>query len=254
MMIPVTFLLLLSACRFALYGSDNSGLGILGRFDLTPPADDDLVYINQETVAMKNAFKDHKVRNSSLRIDELLCVSFLTLAPADTLPASMPTAASLLLENIKAMGSHCSWAIVIHQAPSIENVTDFCKNRTVALSVVFCGPVANKLLSLQRTGLQIPRLLLYREVLQLSLNYRRVFLVPFDVSLQRFDAAKFLQISQCSFYPHAPPILVQPLIEDSSYTGSSSLSWHQDYFFRSPWSLQNRSHILSTAAGMITLR
>ena len=34
----------------------------------------------------------------------------------------------------------------------------------------------------------------------------------------------------------------------------SRFEWRQEYYFRSAWAISNRSHIISTAAGVLTLR
>lgn len=40
----------------------------------------------------------------------------------------------------------------------------------------------------------------------------------------------------------------------SSYCRVSRFEWRQEYYFRSAWAISNRSHIISTAAGVLTLR
>ena len=110
-------------------------------------------------------------------------------------------------------------------------------------------------------------------------NYRRIFLIPSDISLRRFDAVAFLMYSRCPFPPHGSPMLAQPLFDDHSFIGEQRISmafvcvlyvcmysmylpsaepsrfeWRQEYYFRSAWAISNRSHIISTAAGVLTLR
>ena len=55
-------------------------------------------------------------------------------------------------------------------------------------------------------------------------NYRRIFLIPSDISLRRFDAVAFLMYSRCPFPPHGSPMLAQPLFDDHSFIGEQRIS------------------------------
>ena len=80
------------------------------------------------------------------------------------------SAASLLLENLRSVGSSCVWAIFIEAGPPSAGpgaLKRFCEQDAVQSVSVFCGAVqGGEAAAAAGAGLlRRPRLLLYREIL-----------------------------------------------------------------------------------------
>lgn len=225
----------------------SSSALLLQSLSLTPAEDDDLSNSNQETVALKLAFADHKLRQSSNVTEDLLCVSFLLLPLSEETHHTKKSSLALLMDNIKVMGSKCRWAVYIYQAKSTQQISSVCELKEIKARTVFCGAVAQTLLTLQKSDYSTPLILLYREVLPLSLKYRRLLILSADSSLAGFDAVTYLQTVRCSFFPHAPPLIAQPLIEHYNWSGKRCRRPYNSPPVKSPL-LSCRARTLSSAA------
>eukprot|EP01038_Epipyxis_sp_PR26KG_P011628 gene11628-15575_t len=170
----------------------------------------------------------------------LLCVTFLraSMNPILTLHSNM-----MIMENL------CDWAIIIYDGTkaSIESVCNnsqsfiYCRKIPLATIKVYSNSSSNVTIStIPRT---IPKTVMYRELLPFLSNYQRVFLLDEDISLLGFDINKFTKVWNCAFYPHPPPLIVQPLIAESNqYFGFVNLN---------TWVVKKRKHIIATASGLV---
>ena len=78
--------------------------------------------------------------------------------------------ASLLLENLRSMGSNCAWAIFIEGVyasltSSSARIKMFCDQKSIDSVAIFCGAVRGNDVAAGGGLLKRPRLLLYREIL-----------------------------------------------------------------------------------------
>lgn len=159
---------------------------------------------------------------------ELLCGTFLKASN------SKPN----LYLNIAATKTSCDWAIIFYGG-ELKYIPEICSKANSSGNVVLCRrakySITDKkrvipILSINSTGdnslssknisvqgiASVPKTVLYVDLLPILPNYRRIFLLDEDISLQDFEINEANAIWSCTFFP--PPLITQPLIhEDTQY-------------------------------------
>jgi hypothetical protein len=87
----------------------------------------------------------------------------------------------------------------------------------------------------------IPKTVLYADLLPILSRYKRVFLMDEDISLLDFDMNKLLLAWDCSFPNQPPPLVVQPLVREST----------QVFNFVGVKAWRNISSVKSSATGYV---
>jgi len=219
-----------------------------------------------ERVALLGAQMEYNPRvNTSLSSQSigpkrpLLCSTF-TVASEDSL--------DLLYANMRQLGGLCDWAVVFYKPPADSVVRAFRANLTETLGavrVVLFDAAVDRLLLVQRfyhsphsldiggasssflrhrkkserldnprswpfNSAAYPKPLLFLHLLPLLGQYQRVWLLDDDISLESFELSKFLAISNCAFWPAAPPLVVQPMLHPTSklYPFLSEKDWREE--------------------------
>jgi hypothetical protein len=160
----------------------------------------------------------------------LLCASFQNASVHSTIT---------LVSNMLAMGDACDWAVVFYEQPFEDyDISKVCSNPRLKDHLVLCTAT-----SYTATRHTVPKAVLYNDILSITPEYKRVFLVGEDASLMGFNVDKFINMWDCAFSPQPPPLVVQPLTVHNSHL------YH--YFNAASWQMAATKDILASAVGLI---
>jgi hypothetical protein len=160
----------------------------------------------------------------------LLCASFQNASVHNTIT---------LISNMLAMGDACDWAVVFYQQPFEDyDISRVCNNPRLRDKLVLCTAT-----SYTATRHTVPKAVLYNDILNVTPEYKRVFLVGEEASLMGFDVDKFMNLWDCAFAPQPPPLVVQPLTAHNSHL--------YRYFNAASWRTPATRDILASAVGMV---
>uniref|UniRef100_A0A7S3M2X9 Uncharacterized protein n=1 Tax=Spumella elongata TaxID=89044 RepID=A0A7S3M2X9_9STRA len=181
--------------------------------------------MNQEMISIQAGRADYlKVLNHR---KSLLCVSFVN---------TDVSVLSLLSQNMVIMERQCDWVVVFYEGSAVD-ISSFCSKALEALHstsqqsyrkqnyLIHCKltqntanrqeiifPFMNGKPTQERVS--VPTSVLYQDILPYLPNYRKVFIMDEDTSLEGFNVQRFLQIWQCSFNNDFRPLIVQPLLAE----------------------------------------
>ena len=176
---------------------------------------------NKELEVIAQAKEDYSIArqaDSYLQRKLLLCVVFMR-----------PSASTLVKRNVVQMRESCEWAFIFYDGTEKE-IDKVCDEYSVQ-KVVHCKLASQALTNKKSSPVSrraIPKSVLHRELLPFIPDYQRVFLMDEDISLQGFNADKFLQIWDCSLANQPPPLIVQPVIAEPTQYFNFVLqkTWH----------------------------
>jgi len=173
---------------------------------------------------------------------DLLCVTFLGTN------SSHPP---LIYSNIRLMDGVCDWALIFYNGnqSAVDKVCNdpranghwvHCKRNAETLQERFMPVPATNATS-KKIRISVPKTVFYRDLLPYLPNYKKVFLLDEDISLEGFNITKFLSHWQCSFSP--PPLVVQPLVFESNQ--------YINYLNLNSWRRGNRKEIVASGVGLV---
>lgn len=201
---------------------------------------------NLEHAVVKLGKRDfHRAVMSTLARKELLCVTFLH---------TNDTVIENFVQNVLAMGSTCDWAAIFYKG-SVSEIRSTCDSVRIAKHMVHCKRSEETLHSRYVTSgldtdgisnqsmvkLSVPKTVMYRDLLPLLPNYKKVFLMDEDISLQDFNVSTLLLHWECALSP--PPLIVQPLVFESNQ--------YINYLNENSWRRKDRSRIVASGVGLV---
>lgn len=191
---------------------------------------------NRELAVIEQAKVDYALsreNNSYYQRKVLLCAVFSRTATA---------ALSNTIKNIVHMGNSCDWAIVFYDGDR-DNIVKFCTTDAIVEKVIHCQRARESFKNKNSTDISrrgIPKSVLYVELLPYLRNYQRIFLMDEDISLLDFETESFLKIWDCAFRNQPPPLVVQPVIAESTQ--------YFNFVAQSTW---KETGIVATASGLV---
>jgi len=193
-------------------------------------------------------------RDGANKRGSLLCCTFVK-ASLSPFP--------VLYSNIVTANDKCDWAIAVYDADNEFHVQKICETiiKPMALkssSIVYCGQ--SELSYMNRTttvrvkigphtygsvtlNSTLPKSVQYSQFLPHVRHYERVFLLDEDLSVAGLNFTSLLHIWTCAFSPLPPPILVQPLIAESTQLF--------DYVNKNSWQYGGRQDIVASSVGLV---
>lgn len=162
---------------------------------------------------------------------ELLCVSFLGLAPNSTL---------IMMKNIQYTNSRCDWAFILYAGTKGERRAICDGLNTVFGNVVHCVRAIESYVS-EKHKKSLPKSVQYQSLLPVLPGYNKVLMMDEDISVKDLNLDAFLNIWNCGFAYR--PLVVQPLIAENNQ--------YIPYVNAHPWRNHTRAGVLASTVGYV---